>query len=593
MENIALAFSGGGFRAAAFSLGTLAYLETTPYCEGKLIEKVKFIGSTSGGSITNIAYSSALCGGHPFEQTYAHLMDALKDDGLIRRVFELLRDDAEWKKRPEKSRNLINAFSLAYDELLYPDCYFGIYSQKITGTHLEEVCINATEFANGISYRFHSQHPDSSFPRGRIGNNYIYYLRDRLAVADQLKLADILACSSCFSGGFEPFIFPDDFTYGGLDSVALSAAVKFTDNPFKPVSVAENTKAAARDLLGDKDFKKEAKRFGIMDGGVADNQAIDSVLLSNDRRRKKGLPVFDLILVSDVTSYFMDGYTLPLEKRSYLGSATLYGIASLLVVIGLAAPVFAVWALFDHWYAWMNLAVLPSVLLLLLALKLSLSLTKAREAAWEDKSTWLIMLFSYGEFFLHIRVSTLTQMLLSRLKSVLLLADDIYLKQIRRHYYQMLYSDKELSKITVSNAIYDLSAVKQKLKEDDAAKKVIGFDSVNAAVDEKIPAPEPKLVAVAEKARLMDTTLWFDEFQQREGVLKAIVATGQFTVCYNLLRFLYQKDAAALSAEEQALKVRLLADWKLFNADPYRLYDQLQPAVAFQAAKKSSGVAAG
>lgn len=48
MENIALAFSGGGFRAACFSLGTLSYLDHLRYKDKPVLEDVKYISSTSG-----------------------------------------------------------------------------------------------------------------------------------------------------------------------------------------------------------------------------------------------------------------------------------------------------------------------------------------------------------------------------------------------------------------------------------------------------------------------------------------------------------------------------------------------------------------
>lgn len=52
LENIALTFSGGGFRAAAFSLGTLSYLHNLKIVmtgmELSLLDNVSYIASTSG-----------------------------------------------------------------------------------------------------------------------------------------------------------------------------------------------------------------------------------------------------------------------------------------------------------------------------------------------------------------------------------------------------------------------------------------------------------------------------------------------------------------------------------------------------------------
>ena len=45
LENIALSFSGGGFRAAAFTLGCVSYLNDVPYKAQPLLHKVRFISS--------------------------------------------------------------------------------------------------------------------------------------------------------------------------------------------------------------------------------------------------------------------------------------------------------------------------------------------------------------------------------------------------------------------------------------------------------------------------------------------------------------------------------------------------------------------
>lgn len=57
-QSIALCFSGGGFRAAAFSLGVLSYLNKVKIKsaegEASLLSHVNFIASASGGTITNL-----------------------------------------------------------------------------------------------------------------------------------------------------------------------------------------------------------------------------------------------------------------------------------------------------------------------------------------------------------------------------------------------------------------------------------------------------------------------------------------------------------------------------------------------------------
>lgn len=576
MRNIALALSGGGFRAAGFSLGSLSYLNSISFDGKPLLENVKFIGSTSGGSITSLLYSAGICRREEFSTIYRRLFNAIEGEDLLIKVFKVLNDDKVWKLLPHKSRNLINAFSIAYDSMLYSGETFNIFSNEIVNTHLEDICVNATEFSNGISFRFQSQHPDQSFPRGRVGNNYIFFKRNAISIANQLKLADLLACSTCFPGGFEPFIFPDDFTHKHLSIKELSEAVVFKENPF---TLPTNP----NDLVVDKDFDAVKNRFGIMDGGISDNQAIDSVLLANDRRRKAELPEFDLIIVTDVTSYFIDAYTLPIAKKGNESLFTVNKAVNGLLIFGLLFLLLSIISFFSGWTLWIYLFLFPSTVSLLIYFFIQAELKKVKSGTAKTHNTWATVLFRYGGYFMDLRYAVLRQVLLSRLKSLFILADDIFLKQIRRLYYNKLYNDPELKKIVISNAIYDLSNVKQKAVDDTEVVKVMGFNNLDGKGESRIAGPGQSLIAVAEKARLMPTTLWFDEYQTLANTKAAIIATGQFTTCFNLLKYIgrlekrlleEENGLQPLNAEITALKLDLEADWAKFIADPYFLYNK-------------------
>src|SRR5882762_2566504 len=89
LQNIALSFSGGGYRAAAFTLGCVAYLNRQSYGTDSLLTKVKFISSASGGSITNLVLCSMLREGATFEEIYKHLAEQLKGCTLVDEVFKI------------------------------------------------------------------------------------------------------------------------------------------------------------------------------------------------------------------------------------------------------------------------------------------------------------------------------------------------------------------------------------------------------------------------------------------------------------------------------------------------------------------------
>lgn len=569
MKNIALAMSGGGFRAAAFSLGTLSYLNQLQYDGKPLLQYVTFIGSTSGGSFTSIAYTLGIYEGKEFSEIYTEMMAAMDGEQLIASVFKIMKDPKKWKGRKTKSHNLINAFSIAYDDFFKHKEFNSLFKAKEgINPHIKEICINSTEFTNGLSFRFQSQ--EKRMSRGKIGNNYIYF-KDA-EIAGRLLLGDLMACSSCFSGGFEPFIFPDDFVHHDLDRKMLSDSLTFIDNPFK---VNDAKQDAKKDLLPDDSFNDISNRFGLMDGGVADNQAIDSILRANSRRKGKE---FDLIILSDVSSYFVNGYTLPLEKKYWYRFLTVQHVINSLKLLAIIPVVLLCWSLLLSWQRWMWLALIPGTIAGTIYLYGRYQYDTARNKAQKEKSTWMVILFHYVSYFFTVKYSRLKQMITARLKSVFLLTNDMYLKQIRRLYYQKIYADPILRDMTVSNAIYDLSKAKEKAQNDPdlVIKEVHYKDTLGEPDMNEISAPLAVLVDVAEKARLMPTTLWFDPFQKQEETLKAIVATGQFTICYNLLKYLVELSGrAGLSAAQLELKSRLMEDWNTFNTDPFDLYNKL------------------
>ena len=78
----------------------------------------------------------------------------------------------------------------------------------------------------------------------------------------------------------------------------------------------------------------------------------------------------------------------------------------------------------------------------------------------------------------------------------------------------------------------------------------------------------------------MGTTLWFtpDELRGKENKLDALLACGNYTMCYNLWYYIdrlrsdedykdfYTDD---VKAKIEALHGQLLEDWKQFKEDPF------------------------
>lgn len=245
--SIALTMSGGGFRAAAFALGTVTFLNELLWKECSLLSHVKAISTVSGGTITGIAYAVSISKGEDFTTFFRKSYNLLQSDSVLNEALRILEDDDNliWNST-HKRRTLINAFSLAYSKML-TDEKFGLFCKETIG-HLDEVVFNATEFTFAQPFRFQT--------RGWLGNKKLNEYDATLGrLKEQLLLSDILAASSCFPVGFEPIIFPHDFM--------------------------PNSTEVFKALITDPRY---SEGIGLMDGGIVDNQGIASIQLSQERR---------------------------------------------------------------------------------------------------------------------------------------------------------------------------------------------------------------------------------------------------------------------------------------------------------------------
>jgi predicted acylesterase/phospholipase RssA len=526
---IALALSGGGFRAAAYALGCLSYLERVSL-DGRqsLLSKATFISSASGGSITSMYYALQSAQKTPFKDILDDLFQFLENGTAITSAFARLQADEAWTTRPEKGRNLINSFALAYDDQLFKGKTFGDL-MDLQNSHINELCINATEFHHGISFRF-------QIGSGKNGNSEITLARN---TALKLKLADILAASSCFPLGFEPMILPTDFSYDQLSAN----------------EILENTTGGVT--------------VGLMDGGITDNQGIYSFLLAEDRKSKNGKG-YDNFIYCDVASPYMDSYKLPKEnKKNILGKVS---VQSYLNIFKLS-PVFfmvSLWGLV-HTDAWWMIS-LTTILFMQSVLYLASVIWYWRtwQKAKKTKSTWLITIFEHINKILFTRTSAIVQMLQSRIKSGGILVGDVYLKQIRRLTIKSLYTNSKSGEKwkthALSSCIYELCSI-------NTERSNSFFEGLKTLKGESIIGdPSETMISIADSAREVETTLWFDENHMKRGSREHLVAAGQFTTCYNLLKYICKLEKSSSATPELlAFRDELYEDWKLFLSAPTRI----------------------
>lgn len=598
IQRIALSFSGGGFRAASFSLGCVAYMHHLPYQQGRMLDKVKFISSASGGSITNMLLSCKLRQGQTFEEVFTEQIGLMNGCDLMDKVFEVLNSDSAWLQRPEKSRNLINAFAMVYDRDFFKEATFSSLSLAPSqpGYVVGEIAVNTTEFDNGMNFRFGTG--------GLIGNKYLHFNGDpaSLQTAGKIKLGDILACSSCFPAGFEPLMFPYDFTHPALSTTQLNTAIFESDN-----YNGKETDASANN---------REITFGFMDGGIDDNQGIYAFLLADDRVNGH----YDFYFTCDVTSNFLQkAFSYPRTAAQQVLQQTIPQLgkrvktfrnwyiagAFFLLLVGIILCFFAPTRAFGLILSGIGFTevALPLVVVLLIKKEIT-GLIKGffpPPAPGSPPNSWMTIFNRYKNDLLKLPLNSLLSMLLARASSVLLLAATVYLKKIRRISYDYLFSEKAGS---VYQQLIDQSntaQVRQTLdpgalwkdhigvttiyllatKNDFMLRQIINnpvFANQTVSDEDATPItsilypPSPALRSVADTATGMDTTLWFDGDQVDAHSMEAIIAAGQATMCFHLLLNIYQFGNTG--NEWVQLKKDIVADWKKFQETPDWLYEK-------------------
>ncbi|MDE5422879.1 patatin-like phospholipase family protein [Ancylomarina sp. DW003] len=543
-ENIALAFSGGGYRASSFGLGVLSYLKQVQFKDKSLLEHVKGLSTVSGGTLMGATYACYMAKGERFETFYDNFYKVLDDDRLLGVALEKLDSDELWKAS-HKRRSLINAFALAYHDLLTKENFKFLKQNK---SHLEDICFNATDFSFGLAFRFQTT--------GRFGN-YRLYNSHLKQLADDMKIADAIASSSCFPIGFEPLLMPDDY-------------------------VSDHNSETYKAIKAKDEFKKGV---GIMDGGIVDNQGIGSIMNAEVRRVNDGKS-YDLIMVCDVGSYFMEAWEASEIEMDRIGwSKSPKQLFNLLVE-----------KLKLSWWLWLPLIVSfgllisgfmnrPSVglfigggamaMFALFAVALKYFIGKMEE---KSLRLWAWMMGIVPKFmkdklirFQNLKLRLIQRMIEERGTSSFKMISDIFLKQIRRLNYDLLYKDDSLKNRRITSLIYELT--KDQYQKGDSDEKEMDIK------EDLIKDPSELIFNSAQIACEMDTTLWFTEKDRDLERLKNLVACGQYTACYNLLKYCIDLKKAKANVDPELLNEMIdifLTDWNEFVKDPYYLHDHYQ-----------------
>jgi hypothetical protein len=321
-----------------------------------------------------------------------------------------------------------------------------------------------------------------------------------------------------------------------------------------------------------------------MDGGIVDNQGIDSVVWAEERMQhyqggmkdmvSKDDKAIDLYIISDVSSPFMDGYVKaeekPLKGWRNLNLRRLGWIGAALILGGIASTVLG--AYFAS-RGWMYVIGAGSAVLLLAGV---ISLLISNLLRMLMKGMKVPEFFSRNLIrFTTLRFGTYENLLKNRISSVISMVSEVFMKQIRRREYRLVY-DKESGWNTrlIMNAVYELTEKQTKYRNSKKESQDISDELKNVSKE---------LMAVAENAKSMGTTLWFTPEEiddEKTSKLNALIAAGQFTACYNLLEYIekelwskeheseYLSYTSQQQADIKALYNKMMDDWKRFNQEP-------------------------
>ncbi|WP_342332626.1 patatin-like phospholipase family protein [Pedobacter sp. FW305-3-2-15-E-R2A2] len=611
-QNIGMAFSGGGFRAAAYALGTLSYLDYLKIDDKPLTERISFMSSASGGTITSMLFAAGLHQNVPFTDFYRKLYHDLNGEAVVELALATLNDESQWQEGADaKQRNLINSFAKAYDQVFFKQQTMSVFFEK-TYRKKMEVCFNSTEFYRGLSFRFQTDGTDNQHQV--IGNNYLWFDNKQMETFKKIKLGDVLAASSCFPIGFEPVVYPSDFSYSDspektLSSAALKTSLYYENYNEKSFPLSFEPEGG---LTAEEQKDSHISSFALMDGGITDNQGLYSLMLADKKRQRRVNPdPFDLMIVTDVMSYFMHAYESPVveQKKGWREQNLNYFLTKFKktaknikrspLLFGLAFIVFAAlgWIFKPSGLrlAAVILASVSATLAILTSLVVYSSTGKkliSNLIAFDVKEFLYIKLglqkiFSkiitdkLAGYLQFTRLNILEQMIKARLTSGMTMVSEVNLKQVRRLIYQMFYDDTQWDNRRVPNFSYELSTYNMAARNNR-------FNNKNRLKWVPTPADKQlllegleKIHPIADVTRAADTTLWYDAIQKKDEVLKQTVTTGQFSICVNLLEYVISLERKNISfnptysAELAGIKNKLERDFLQFKENPYFLFDQL------------------
>ena len=153
--NIGMAFSGGGYRAATFNLGTLSFLNSVKL-DGKktLLDCVVALSSVSGGTIPAMKYMLTRARDESVDKMVEDLFNFLRDEDLVTHALNGLSQE---KTNPEVSG--IKIMADIYDKYLFGETTLGEIFDNMGHNPVKDYTALATDFESSLPFRFRVSRP--------------------------------------------------------------------------------------------------------------------------------------------------------------------------------------------------------------------------------------------------------------------------------------------------------------------------------------------------------------------------------------------------------------------------------------------------
>ncbi len=504
---IALCLSGGGFRAAGYALGTLKLLY-----EARLLDDVTCISTISGGTFTGAAYALSVAGEMKFNDFSKHFSKFLISANAVDEAFRRIYDSPS--PSGSKDLSLIRAAAGYYESSLFTGKTFGEMLDLVrTKKKFRELIFNATEFRGGNGFRFRASRREGVF----IGNQIFSIPQE---IAGEMRVADIVAASSCFPGAFEPLRFPDDFFWQSSNEQIRDWLCRDIVNP------ADEEKSVYPNGFND---NGKCLPLPLMDGGIFDNQGLTAAVLADSKDQ------FGTYLITDTSPRNEAFYEPPapskkqggLKLSNWLMLGRVCAAICLLSVLAIAAA-----AVFPGWAVGVSvglraaiavIAVLPATALLFGAYKLFSQIRKYSviEIAGEKFEIW--------NYIKHLRTRDAIDLIAARLKTVLVMTSSVFMKRIRQLQFNNIMDAEPRPQKVVFNLIHSLDRTSERREEIWKYYPVL--------------QPGAHLRELARKAEGVETKLWVDDKQ-----LEALIECGRATTCFSLMKFIWTRWLTSLKA---------------------------------------------